>query len=162
MSRYTQGLSHAFTRYLVSNLVCRTSSSVSRTLRMSAAASFVQSVVSSFERHYDMASKSDETDDAPQSDSGLPGKECSNWTILLSDLYNLGVFSCTLMYDIIRKILDGRLSELDVELLLKLTRGILFVPLSQMISFTSSFRFRISATSGRPLCAERNNPNSAR
>ncbi len=51
-------------------------------------------------------------------------KECSNLLTLLGDLYTFGVISCNLIYDIIRKLLDGELRESDVELLLKLTRGL--------------------------------------
>ena len=43
--------------------------------------------------------------------------------MLLSDLYNYHVISCTLVYDIIRLILEGDISELDVELILKIARG---------------------------------------
>lgn len=50
-------------------------------------------------------------------------KECSNLITLLGDLYTFGVISCNLIYDIIRKLLDGDIMESDVELLLKLTRG---------------------------------------
>ena len=53
------------------------------------------------------------------------GKECSNLIILLSELYNFQVISCVLVYDIIRSLLEGDLSETDVELLLKLLRSML-------------------------------------
>ncbi|KAL5525963.1 hypothetical protein ACEPAG_7301 [Sanghuangporus baumii] len=90
------------------------------------AAYFVQNVVSTFERHY---SRSKERN-APRTKEGSNaktedevGKECSNLLVLLSELYNYHVISCTLMYDVIRLILEGELSELDVELILKIARG---------------------------------------
>ena len=43
--------------------------------------------------------------------------------LLLSDLYNLKVVSCLLIYDIVREILNNEMGELDVELLLKLVKG---------------------------------------
>ena len=66
---------------------------------------------------------------ASEQDTATPdeakGKECSNLIILLSELYNFQVISCVLVYDIIRSLLDGDLSETDVELLLKLLRSML-------------------------------------
>ena len=58
-------------------------------------------------------------------DDEAKGKECSNLIILLSELYNFQVISCVLVYDIIRSLLEGDLSETDVELLLKLLRSTL-------------------------------------
>lgn len=58
------------------------------------------------------------------------GKECSNLLVLISDLYNYRVISCTLVYDIIRLILDGEVKELDVELILKLARGMRDFPVN--------------------------------
>ncbi|KAI5122764.1 hypothetical protein M0805_009846 [Coniferiporia weirii] len=86
------------------------------------AAHFVQTVVATFERHYKKYSETPAYVDSKLSDEPS-GKECSNLLILLSDLYNYHVISCTLMYDIIRLILNENLSELDVELILKLARG---------------------------------------
>ena len=53
------------------------------------------------------------------------GKECSNLVVLLSELYNFQVISCVLMYDVIRALLDGDLTEFKVELLLKVARSTL-------------------------------------
>lgn len=78
------------------------------------AAYFVQSVVSSYERHL-ATSSSVPTD-------GM-GKECSNLIVLISELYNFQVTSCILVYDIIRDLLAKELSELNVELLLKILRS---------------------------------------
>jgi nucleolar MIF4G domain-containing protein 1 len=43
--------------------------------------------------------------------------------VLLSELYNFQVISCVLIYDIIRDLLSAELTELTVELLLKLLRS---------------------------------------
>ena len=74
--------------------------------------------MSEFERHYNSVKSVEVT----TSDDSF-GKECSNLLVLISELYNLHVISCVLMYDVIRLILDGKLSELDVELLLKIAKG---------------------------------------
>ena len=84
-------------------------------------------MVSNFERHYEKSKEEAGTPEEVQSPDGEEkevGKECSNLLVLLSDLYNYRVISCTLVYDIIRLILEGHLSELDVELILKLAKGI--------------------------------------
>ena len=86
------------------------------------AAYFVQTVVSQFETYYQKAHQ-DQEEHQPQPDEEPLGKECSNLLVLLSDLYNYRVISCTLVYDIIRLLLEGDLKELDVELILKLARG---------------------------------------
>ncbi|KAL5485817.1 SGD1 [Sanghuangporus weigelae] len=90
------------------------------------AAYFVQNVVSTFERHYNRSKERN----APRTEEGSNakteyevGKECSNLLVLLSELYNCHVISCTLVYDVIRLILEGELSELDVELILKIARS---------------------------------------
>ena len=84
-------------------------------------------MVSNFERHYEKSKEEagipEEVQDHDEEEKEV-GKECSNLLILLSDLYNYRVISCTLVYDIIRLILEGHLSELDVELILKLAKGI--------------------------------------
>ena len=79
----------------------------------------MQSVVSSYEHHYN-ALTSAIAGDAPSEPSG---KECSNLIVLLSELYNLQVISCVLVYDIIRTLLSAELTEFVVELLLKLLRS---------------------------------------
>ena len=79
----------------------------------------MQSVVSSYERHYN-ALASAVAGDALDEPSG---KECSNLIVLLSELYNFQVISCILIYDIIRNLLSAELTEFVVELLLKLLRS---------------------------------------
>ncbi|EGF80076.1 hypothetical protein BATDEDRAFT_88499 [Batrachochytrium dendrobatidis JAM81] len=48
-------------------------------------------------------------------------KQCTNFSMLLAMLYNFGVVSCVLLYDIIRMSISC-LSELDVEVLLRILR----------------------------------------
>ena len=85
------------------------------------AAHFVQQLVTSYEKHY-AAVCNLPTDPQPNGDD-TRGKECSNLIVLLSELYNFQVISCVLMYDVIRALLDGDLTEFKVELLLKVTRS---------------------------------------
>lgn len=90
---------------------------------LSVAAYFVQAVVAQFELHYQKTQQLAETKSSSMSDDAPIGKECSNLLVLISDLYNYRVISCTLVYDIIRLILEGDLKEFDIELILKLARG---------------------------------------
>ncbi|KAI0749305.1 armadillo-type protein [Daedaleopsis nitida] len=89
------------------------------------AAFFVQHVVTSYDSHF--AALSDDVlvqsaADGAATDEPI-GKECSNLVVLLSELYNFQVISCVLMYDVIRALLDGDLTEFKVELLLKVARN---------------------------------------
>lgn len=92
---------------------------------MTLAAFFVQHVVAEYDTHYaelddpsnPKASATPSTEDEPI------GKECSNLVVLLSELYNFQVISSVLMYDVIRALLDGDLTEFKVELLLKVARS---------------------------------------
>lgn len=54
------------------------------------------------------------------------GKECSNLLVLISELYNFQVISSVLVFDIIRALLNGDLTEFNVELLLKIVRSELY------------------------------------
>lgn len=60
---------------------------------------------------------------ADRNDDFTPGKECMNLILLISELYNVHVISCVLVYDLIRDLLAGGVTELNVELLLKITRS---------------------------------------
>jgi len=51
------------------------------------------------------------------------GKECSNLLVMISELYNFQVISCVLVFDVIRRLLEGDLTEFKVELLLKIMRS---------------------------------------
>jgi nucleolar MIF4G domain-containing protein 1 len=79
-------------------------------------------VVSSYEGHFSALQLSA----VEQSDNETLGKECSNLIVLLSELYNFQVISCLLIYDLIRGLLDGELTEFKVELLLKIVRSKLY------------------------------------
>jgi nucleolar MIF4G domain-containing protein 1 len=46
-----------------------------------------------------------------------------NLVALISELYNFQVISCVLVYDLIRDLLAGDVTELNIELLLKITRS---------------------------------------
>ncbi|KAH9015184.1 hypothetical protein EDB84DRAFT_1634669 [Lactarius hengduanensis] len=95
-------------------------SSLHRIIGAEFAASFVQSVVSSYEHHYSVLASATVGDAL----SDPSGKECSNLIVLLSELYNFQVISCVLVYDIIRNLLLAvELTEYVVELLLKLLRN---------------------------------------
>ena len=75
-------------------------------------------MVTAYERHFTALQ-----DAAADNEDETKGKECSNLIVLLSELYNFQVISCVLVYDIIRGLLDGALTEFKVELLLKITRS---------------------------------------
>ncbi|KAI0264458.1 hypothetical protein BC834DRAFT_924661 [Gloeopeniophorella convolvens] len=90
-----------------------------RSLFVERSASFVQNVVASYEQHYAAVPSSSAEDSKDES----LGKECSNLIVLLSELYNLQVISCVLIYDVIRNLLSAELTEFVVELLLKLLRN---------------------------------------
>ncbi|KAK0500414.1 hypothetical protein EDD18DRAFT_827491 [Armillaria luteobubalina] len=80
---------------------------------------FIQTLVSSYEKHYQTIG----TDPSTEVDQETKGKECSNLIVLLSELYNFQVISCILIFDIIRGILERKFSEFNVELLLKMLRS---------------------------------------
>ena len=87
------------------------------------AAFFVQHVVSSYDTHFAALSDKGDIPAEPSTSDEPVGKEASNLVVLLSELYNFQVISCVLMYDVIRALLDGDLTEFKVELLLKVTRS---------------------------------------
>lgn len=91
------------------------------------AAYFVQNVVAPYERHLSfaetvLAATSAPPDDNTKTQNADLGKEASNLLVLLSELFNFGVISHVLIYDVIRTLLAGELTELRVELLLKIAR----------------------------------------
>ncbi|KAI0342843.1 hypothetical protein BDW22DRAFT_1357370 [Trametopsis cervina] len=97
-------------------------SSLHKIIGVEFAAYFVQNVVTSYERHFATLQTSSERLSETVNDETL-GKECSNLIVLLSELYNFQVISCLLVYDFIRGLLDGDLTEFKVELLLKVVRN---------------------------------------
>ncbi|KIP05858.1 hypothetical protein PHLGIDRAFT_107708 [Phlebiopsis gigantea 11061_1 CR5-6] len=91
------------------------------------AAHFVQSVVASYEHHLSTAESAPAPSSTPENSTstandGDRGKEASNLLVLLSEMFNFGVISHVLVYDLIRMLLKGELTELRVELLLKIAR----------------------------------------
>ncbi|KAI0243780.1 suppressor of glycerol defect [Massospora cicadina] len=76
-----------------------------------AAAHFTQTLVEKLMGHYEKASGEEDA------------KICLNLITLVSELYNLGVVSCVLVYSIIRFLLKD-VGPLNVELLLKMIRAI--------------------------------------
>lgn len=83
-----------------------------------AAAHFVQTLISTYEQHYDaLCSLEDSNTDE------IKGKECSNLIVMLSELYNFQVVSCVLVFDIIRGLLTKSNLEFNIELLLKIVRS---------------------------------------
>lgn len=58
---------------------------------------------------------------------GKPGnKEAENLVAFLSELYNFGVLSCVLIYDLVRMFIESGLGELEVELLVKVIKRTIF------------------------------------
>ncbi|KAJ2935373.1 hypothetical protein H1R20_g1721, partial [Candolleomyces eurysporus] len=96
-------------------------SSLHKLVGVEFAAHFVQETIDSYEKHY--AALSRPTSEAPHTESSDHGKECSNLIVLISELYNFQVISCVLVFDIVRSLLEGAVSEFDVELLLKILRS---------------------------------------
>ena len=135
--------------------------------RKFAAAFFVQHVVTSYDTHFaaleSSTAISSTTGDIQANDDPI-GKECSNLVVLLSELYNFQVISCVLMYDVIRALLDGDLTEFKVELLLKVARSMsrfftMYIVLLNARDFI--VRLRSSAQTGRPDRVEEYHPNCA-
>ncbi|KAM5535944.1 hypothetical protein V8D89_010384 [Ganoderma adspersum] len=87
------------------------------------AAFFVQHVIASYDGHFAALNDKPDISGDPSAEGETIGKECSNLVVLLSELYNFQVISCVLMYDVIRALLDGDLTEFKVELLLKVARN---------------------------------------
>ncbi|ODQ56386.1 ARM repeat-containing protein [Saitoella complicata NRRL Y-17804] len=81
---------------------------------------FVQTLVEMYDKHHATAMQTVSTDGNPSGGQG--GKACTNLIVLLTELYNLQVVGCTLIYDFIRVFL-GDLNELNTELLLKIVRN---------------------------------------
>ena len=133
------------------------------------AAYFVQSVVSSYERYFAQLQELDSTP-ADSSETQDPdrlneeketrGKECSNLIVLLSELYNFQVIACVLVYDIIRGLLEGALSEVKVELLLKIARSesCRYGPVMKL-TYIYIDRLWPAATYRRSLSAQGHHPN---
>lgn len=91
-----------------------------------AAAYFVQSAVSLYEKYHSELKNTGRPFrpcGLEEVQEKLPGKECSNLMVLISELYNFQVVSAVLIYDLIRGLLGDHLTEFNVELLLKISRS---------------------------------------
>ncbi|KAG5635726.1 hypothetical protein H0H81_010304 [Sphagnurus paluster] len=97
-------------------------SSLHKIIGIEFAATFVQNVISIYEKHFSTALVASR-DSNSEDNEAAGGKECSNLIVLLSELYNFQVISSVLIFDIIRGLLDSGLSEFCVELLLKVVRN---------------------------------------
>ena len=91
----------------------------SSSLKPFAAAYCVQEAASLYLSFYRAA----QFPDRSREDEEVKGKECTNLMVLLCELYNLQVIACILMYDMIRALLGSVVSEMDVEILLKILRS---------------------------------------
>lgn len=76
-------------------------------------AHITQRIVDEFDKNYEKNKLGD---------TRTGGKECLNMISLLSELYNLQVVGCTLIYDFVRMFLKD-ITELNTELLLKIVRS---------------------------------------
>ncbi|KAG0248832.1 suppressor of glycerol defect [Mortierella polycephala] len=83
------------------------------------AAHFIQTLVEQFDGHHALASS---TKSAEMTDETLDAvKQCTNLIVLVSELYNMHVIACVLMYELIRWFMT-ELSELNVELVVKIVK----------------------------------------
>lgn len=91
------------------------------------AAHFVQHVVSLYEKCYESTQSTQlggrSLNAGEELETDTLGKECPNLIVLLSELYNFQVISSVLVFDIIRGLLENDLTELSIELLLKIVRS---------------------------------------
>lgn len=88
-------------------------------LKLLAAAYCVQEAVSLYLSHYQVAQSPEQSRD----DGEIKGKECTNLMVLLCELYNFRVVACTLVYDLVKSLLGSVVSEMDIEVLLKILRS---------------------------------------
>lgn len=98
-------------------LIATLVASLYRIIGIEFVAHFVQELVEKYEVAYENARKrpEDDTMDAVS-------KEPLNLIVCLAELYNFGVISCVLVYDIIRQLFKETIGELEAELLLKILR----------------------------------------
>lgn len=121
-----------------------------RTDGVSTAAHFVQETITTYEKHY--SELTDSSIEEGHTEGKERGKECSNLIILISELYNFQVISCVLLFDVVRTLLEGRLTEMDVELLLKILRSRSRPFLSRRM--LTVVRLGPTVATGRPTCLE--------
>ncbi|KAF9573997.1 suppressor of glycerol defect [Mortierella alpina] len=83
------------------------------------AAHFIQTLVEQFDRHHALASSTKSTEMTDETLSAV--KQCTNLIVLVSELYNMQVVACVLVYELIRWFMT-ELSELNVELVVKIVK----------------------------------------
>ncbi|KAK3819801.1 MAG: hypothetical protein J3Q66DRAFT_297038 [Benniella sp.] len=83
------------------------------------AAHFIQTLVEQFDVHHAFASSTKSTEMTEETLSAV--KQCTNLIVLVSELYNMQVIACVLVYELIRWFMT-ELSELNVELVVKIVK----------------------------------------
>ncbi|KAF9972071.1 suppressor of glycerol defect [Actinomortierella ambigua] len=84
------------------------------------AAHFVQTLIEKFEEYHAVAASTKSTEMTDETLEAV--KQCTNLVVLVSELYNMSVLACVLVYDLIRWFMT-ELSELNVELVVKIVRA---------------------------------------
>lgn len=83
------------------------------------AAHFIQTLVEQFDGHHALASSTKSTEMTDETLNAV--KQCTNLIVLVSELYNMHVIACVLVYELIRWFMT-ELSELNVELVVKIVK----------------------------------------
>ncbi|KAF8986536.1 suppressor of glycerol defect [Haplosporangium bisporale] len=83
------------------------------------AAHFIQTLVEQFDGHHALASSTKSTEMTDETLSAV--KQCTNLIVLVSELYNMQVIACVLVYELIRWFMT-ELSEMNVELVVKIVK----------------------------------------
>ncbi|KAI8605574.1 hypothetical protein EDD21DRAFT_316239 [Dissophora ornata] len=93
--------------------------SLYRLIGIEFAAHFIQTLVEQFDTHHALASSTKSTEMTDETLSAV--KQCTNLIVLVSELYNMQVIACVLVYELIRWFMT-ELSELNVELVVKIVK----------------------------------------
>ncbi|KAF9414064.1 suppressor of glycerol defect [Podila epigama] len=83
------------------------------------AAHFIQTLVEQFDEHHALASSTKSTEMTDETLSAV--KQCTNLIVLVSELYNMQVIACVLVYELICWFMT-ELSEMNVELVVKIVK----------------------------------------
>ncbi|KAF9137711.1 suppressor of glycerol defect [Mortierella sp. GBA39] len=83
------------------------------------AAHFIQTLVEQFDGHHALASSTKSTEMTDETLNAV--KQCTNLIVLVSELYNMHVVACVLVYELVRWFMT-ELSELNVELVVKIVK----------------------------------------
>ncbi|KAF9147052.1 suppressor of glycerol defect [Linnemannia schmuckeri] len=93
--------------------------SLYRLIGIEFAAHFIQTLVEQFDGHHALASSTKSTEMTDETLNAV--KQCTNLIVLVSELYNMHVIACVLVYELIRWFMT-ELSELNVELVVKIVK----------------------------------------